>query len=91
MATQSIAVTEQVQDVTGELSLARGSRYSLQNLGPYDIRLSEQASTPTADDSRINILRPNESASYLVDDSENLYAWTGPAALGNCRLTVVSS
>ena len=88
MATQSISIGKQVVDVTNALSLTRGDRYNLQNIGPYDIRLSEQASAPDADDNRINILRPRLTASYLVASAENLYAWVAPTAAGNGRLTV---
>ena len=91
MATQSISISRQVQDVTNGLSLMRGVRYSVQNVGPYDIWLSEQASAPDADDRRINVLRPSATASYLVDSAENLYAWVGPSAAGDGRLTVSPS
>ena len=87
MATQGLAVTTQPQDVTAELSLSRGSAYTLQNVGAHAIQLSEQASAPTADSAHFVILRPKESITYRVDTAENLYAWRAVTEPGDTRLT----
>ena len=79
MATQSMVIDGTVQDVTAELSLARGSTYTLQNLGVRPIRLSERAAAPAQTDPDIYLLEPKASVGYEVDNSENLYAWTATA------------
>lgn len=86
MATQGMAITPQPQDVTAELSLSRGSAHTLQNIGAHPIRLSEQASAPTADSVHFVILRPRESIAYRVDTAENLYAWRAVTEPGDTRL-----
>ena len=88
MATQSMAVDASVQDATAELSLGRGDRYTVQNIGPYPIRLSEQAAAPGVDESGIMLLAAGAVLEYTVDASENLYVWLASSTPGASRLAV---
>lgn len=87
MATQSLRVTLAVQDVTAELSLTRRSRYTLQNVGAYQIRIAEAAAAPEPGSAPAHQLAIGEYVSYTVDDSENLYAWLPEGRTGSSWLS----
>lgn len=88
MATQNLRITASVQDVTAELSLTRGSRYTLQNVGAYQIRISEADTAPDPNSGAAHWLSVGEFLSYTVDQTENLYAWLLSSGSGSSRLSV---
>lgn len=71
MSTVILNITDSWLDLTADQNFILDSKYSIQNLGSYNIFLSESLTMPSANEQG-SLLEQHESA-LLIQESNNIY------------------
>ena len=75
MAHQEQALTDIPTDIVAALSLADGTKYSLQNLSNFRLMLAEAAAAPDSDSEAVNIIVGGGSWIIEPAAATNIYLW----------------